>query len=291
MRRTVAVALLALGLVLAPIAAAAAPGLAVGGSDEEGVQIGAQSESQNGASERFAPGERVAGAIGAERADLDGEVGARSFGVALSRAETNESAAGVVADRLDRIRTRLATLEERNATLAERYEDGSLSRGAYAVRVAALEAERGSLARQLDATETAVDRLPAAALEGNVVNASAIEQLRTRADELGGPVVRELARSIAGPGLGEDRRPEDRGPDGIPGLDEDGLPGERGGEEDGDGAGDGDDADGDGGDDDRGEDEDRGNGTDGDVGDGSGTEDGGGTDDDSTSDGSTDDGE
>lgn len=256
MRRTVAAALLAVGLVLAPVVAAAAPGLSLGGS--------AASGTQDQASEAFTPGERLAGAIGTERAAFDGDVGERSFGVALSRAETNESAAAVVRDRLDRIRTRLATLEERNGSLAASYENGSLSRGAYAAKIATLQAERASLARQLNATGVAVDRLPAAALHARGVNASAVQQLRDRADALGGPAVRALARSIAGPGIG-DEHSEDRGREGIPGLAGDGLPGEREAERDGDDAGGG-----------PGEREDRGNGTGSDAADGdsNGTDDG-----------------
>jgi len=238
MRRTVALGLLVAGLLLAPLTAAAAPGLA--GATASAVGVDATTFGvdgiQDGANDTISPGERVSGAIGAERAELDGEVGERSFGAALAAAESNDSAAGVVADRLDRIETRLDRLEARNATLAERYENGSITRGAYAAQAAAIEAERASLQRQLNATETASEGLPADALAANGVDAAQIGELRTRASGLGGQEVRDLARSIAGPNVGNGVGPGDRVPGEIPGLDEGGLPGDRG---PGDGPGEG----------------------------------------------------
>ncbi|AGN01518.1 hypothetical protein L593_07865 [Salinarchaeum sp. Harcht-Bsk1] len=233
MKRTVAVSLLVVGLLLAPLAAAAAPGLAGGDAADGGQET----------NESFTAGERLSGAIGAERAELDGEVSERSFGAALAATETNDSAAGVVGERLDHIQQRLDDLESRNETLAAQYENGTISRGAYAARAAAIEAERASLTRQLGAVENATGRLPADALVANGVNASAIERLRGQASELGGQQVRELARSIAGPNLGNGIGPGDRAPDEIPGLGGDGLPGERG-PEDRPGNGGGNDADG-----------------------------------------------
>jgi len=221
MKRTVAVSLLVVGLFLAPLAATAAPGLAGGDAADGGQE----------ANDSYSPGERISGAIGAEQAELDGEVSERSFGAALAAAETNDSAAGVVADRIDRIETRLDALEARNASLAAQYENGSISEGAYAARAAAIEVQRASLGRQLDAVENASGRLPTDALANNGVNASAIDQLRSQASELGGHRISELARSIAGPTVGNGMGPpvgEDRE---IPGLGEDGLPGERGPED------------------------------------------------------------
>jgi hypothetical protein len=232
MRRTVAVALLVAGLLLAPLTAAAAPGLADATAGVVGVDA-----SQDGANDSISPGERVSGAIGAEGAELEGEVGERSFGAALAAAETNDSAAAVVDERLDRIQTRLDRLEARNASITDSYENGSLTHGAYAARAAAIEAERASLQRQLNATRTAVDRLPEDALAANGVDAARIDELRTRASELTGQEVRDLARSIAGPNVGNGVGPDDRGPGEIPGLGEGGLPGDRG---PGDGPGHGD---------------------------------------------------
>lgn len=232
MRRAVAICLLAVGLVLAPLAAAAAPGLAGVGDAARDATGGAQDD----AGDEYAPGERVAGAIATEQSEFEGEVSERSFGAALAAAADNESAADVVAARLDRVETRLDDLDARNASLAERHENGSISRGTYAARVASIEAERASLERQLNASRTAADGLPADLLADRDVDAAAIDRLRTRASELGGPAVGELARSIAGPGVGSGVGPADRAPGEIPGLD-DGLPGDRGSGGDGPGVG------------------------------------------------------
>jgi len=227
MRRTVAVSLLAVGLLLAPIAAAAAPGFA--GASEFAGPMDASGSTQDAGNASLAPGEQIAGALGAEGAALDTEVSERSFGVQLAAAETNGSTAGVVAERLDAIETRLDELEAQNATLAEQYENGSLSHGAYAAQAAIIEVERASLARQLNASQTATRGLPADVIAENGVDTTAIETLRSRASELGGQQVRELAQSIAGPGVGNGFGPPGKAPGTIPGFGGDGPPGGEGG--------------------------------------------------------------
>ncbi|GAB3690177.1 hypothetical protein GCM10028857_26300 [Salinarchaeum chitinilyticum] len=240
MRRPAAVCLLALGLLLAPLAAAAAPGFAgpsgIVGSDAAGSQ-GAPAQSANGS---ISAGEQVAGAIGAEGASLDAEVSERSFGVKLAAAETNGSTAAVVAERLALIEQRLDALAATNESLTARADNGSITYGTYAARMAAVEAERSSLARQLNASQTVAEGLPADVLADNGVDAAAIDELRTRASELGGQQLRELAQSIAGPGVGNGFGPPGNSPGTIPGMG-DGPPDAPGsggnGSDPGDGAG------------------------------------------------------
>lgn len=273
MRRTVAVCLLAVGLLLLAPIAAAAPGFA-GASAITGPIEGTSGSPQDAGNDTLAPGERVAGALGAEGAAIDGEVSERSFGVKLAAAETNASTADVVAERLDLIETRLNDLEASNATLAEQYANGSLSHGAYAAQAAMIEVERAALARQLNASQTATQGLPQDVLDEQGVDAAAIEELRTRASELGGQQVRELAQSIAGPGVGSGFGPPGNAPGTIPGLEEGGPPGQGEGDgESGPGAGENGDS---------GTDSDAGNGTDGGGDDGT-DEDGSSTDGDGSS--------
>lgn len=232
-RRTagLAVAVLALALLVAPLAAATAPAAVAGsGSDrtsgtDAGPAIGS-GQDDNGTD--VSPGERLAGTIGAEQASLDGEVAERRFGVELARAETNASAAGVVADRLDAVGPRLDALEQRLDGLERARENGSIGTGTYAVRIAVLEVERASLARQLNHTAAAADGLPAEALGQRGVDAAAIGSLRDRANDFGGRAVRDLAREIAGPGVGQGLGPGEHVPGDVPGVDDVTDRGERG---------------------------------------------------------------
>jgi|GEM_PF-648823 len=212
MRRVVAIGVLALAVVLVPLVAAAAPAGVVPGA----VTGTEQTESDGVAaaqSENFTAGERIGASIAAEQAEFEGEIGERSLEAALSRAADENETADVVRDRVERIETQLDELRERERNVSERYEAGEIDRGAYASSVAQIEAERRSLERQLNRSADVARNLsdPGAAADRGV-NVSAIERLRQNASELGGQETREVARSIAGPNVGNGVGPDERGP-------------------------------------------------------------------------------
>jgi len=92
-------------------AAAAAPAGVVTAQTEPGNGSGAGSGDAGNATADLAPGERLAGVVGVQGAEIEGEVESRAFEVALRESETNESRAAVVADRVNRTEERLAELE------------------------------------------------------------------------------------------------------------------------------------------------------------------------------------
>lgn len=165
------------------------------------------------------PGERLSGAVGVNDAELSGELEDRAFGLAVARANTDNAKAAAVGDRLDAIDERLTELEERKAALNESRNAGNLSEGQYHARLARLEAQRRHAAEQTNQSAAVLTELPAAAVEQAGIDVNRIEQLREKAGELGGPEIAEIARNIAGngvgggpPGAGERSGPIDPGP-------------------------------------------------------------------------------
>ncbi len=152
-----------------------------------------------------APGERLMGGITAQDAELDSEVDERAFGEAIATAAAagNTTAlADLIEERIEQNEQRYGELQERLATLEAQREDGNLSVGEYRAAIAELEVERKSLARTTAEAADAANGLPAEVLEERGINVTAIELLHANASELGGQEVREIARGIAGPQVG-----------------------------------------------------------------------------------------
>ncbi|MEF8891510.1 MAG: hypothetical protein V5A31_09360 [Haloferacaceae archaeon] len=157
---------------------------------------------------------RLMGTVGVTEAEVEGEVERRAFGIAVSRAASNDSKVGVVASQFNRTRERLRELRERRAELNASYENGSMSESAYQARVATLAAQVNETETMINETHEESAGLPEERLEAKGINATAIQRLRTNASNLTGPEVSRIARSIAGPPEGVERGPsEDRGPD------------------------------------------------------------------------------
>lgn len=204
----------------------------------------------------LAPGERLSGVVGAERAAVNGEVASRSFGQRIGAADSNDSRAAVVGDEIDSLQSRLADLRAQRDELQAAHENGSISQGEYRSRLAQLHAEQRALQRLANDTEAVAGQLPAETLEANGVNVTALQTIRTDAANLTGPEVAALARDISGPNAGQGMGPADPGPpafvenrtggpgdagpgdggpsDGGPG---DGGPGDSGADDTGDGSG------------------------------------------------------
>jgi len=167
-----------------------------------------------------APGERLGGVLAVGQHEFETEVDSRSFGIQVAEAATENATASVVGGQVAEIRERVQTLERRQAALQRAHENGSLGDGAYRARTAAVAAELRGAERLANQTANASQGLPADLLESKGVNATAIQTLQQRASQLGGPAVAEIARSIAGPAVGQapgwagpgERGPSDRGP-------------------------------------------------------------------------------
>lgn len=191
-------------LVVAGIVAIPAVGAAIQEDREDGAD-----EVQNG--------DRIAGVMAVQEAELEGELERHSYENALDRADDNATKAAVIAERVEASEERLQTLEERKAALEEQRESGEISEGRYRVEIARLSAETNAAEGTLDRSEEAANGLPADVLEANGVNVTAIQELRENARELNGQEISKIARSITGdsPGQGPgealaDDRSDDR---------------------------------------------------------------------------------
>jgi hypothetical protein len=161
-----------------------------------------------------APGEQLAGVVGVQEAEIEGEVDERAYGITVAKAATNDSKADVVKAQLDNIEQRLNELDQRKANLTEARDNGNISDGRYRAEMSRLAAETETAKRLTNQSENVSQGLPADLLDAKGINATAIQTLQDRANNLTGPEVADIARSIAGSNVGGP--PADRGPSELP---------------------------------------------------------------------------
>jgi len=208
-------------VALAVLALAAIPAAGMAATDGPLADHNENSTEDENAS--VAPGERLSGVVGVQEAELEGEVDKRTFGIEVAQAASNESRADVVAKQLEGVAGRLDETEQRKQELDEARANGSMSEGKYRAEVAEL-ATRTETAKELaNESENASQGLPAGLLEEKGINATAIQTLKDRANELTGPEVAEIARGIAG-----DASPVDAGPEERPGQADEADEGQQG---------------------------------------------------------------
>lgn len=198
---TIAVALLfAVSVVAMPLAAA-------------DLGTAAQQDATDRGDESVAPGEQLAGVVGVQGAEIEGEVSQRAYGIRMANAQSEAAKAEVVERQMTDVEDRLDALEERREEVNAAYETGEISYGEYRAELAHIEAERRTaerLANDLAATATELD---ADLLDERGVDAEAIRALTAEANDLGGPEVADVAQSIVG-----DRVGQPIGPDFDPGA-------------------------------------------------------------------------
>lgn len=217
MKRTAPLLAVALLLLVGMAVPAGGAATVAPGTGDHAAQEETPTET-NESSAPPAPGAQFAGVVAVHAAEVEGEVDGRAFGIRVARANSNDSKAGVVADKFGDLEQRLAALAERKRALAEARENGSISEARYRAEVAALAARTAAVERQINQTEAATHDLPRGLLESKGVNATAIERLRNDSQHLAGPEVAAIARSVAGPpdGAGLAGSNVTRGPPTVP---------------------------------------------------------------------------
>jgi TolA-binding protein len=168
-----------------------------------------------------APGERLAGVVGVQEAEIEAGIEYRSFDIRLSQAESQAQQADAVSDRIDNVQERVEELEARKTQLDEMRASGEISEGRYKAQVAKIAAEIEILQDLGNQSERAAGELPADLLQERGINVTAIQTLSERAEKLGGQEVAEIARDIAGgppdevgPPIERAGPPDDPGPPG-----------------------------------------------------------------------------
>lgn len=225
---TIAISLVLIALLAVVPAAAAVGSGPLAQTDGNTTQL-----NESAAENETKPGEQFAGVVGVQKSEIDGEVEARSFGLQVAQAASNESRADLVADRLGENEARLEELEQRQEELREQREAGELSEGQYRARMAQLAVEIRSIERTTNESAAAAEGIPTELLADRGVDAERISTLRTQASELRGPEVREIARGIGGDRAGAPMGPPANASQAANGSDRSGGPGGNAGEETG----------------------------------------------------------
>lgn len=208
--RTLLVLATVLGLVLAGsgVGAAGIAGPERGGTDDTPpavYQSGPTTTETNATtndSTAVTPGAHLSGVVGVHRAEIEGEVDARSIETALNASDTNESKARVIAMEGERLETRLQELEARLAELEAAHENESIPAGAYQAQAATLTARTNALEEALNRTSTAGATLPPQVRDQYGVNVTRLGELQAAAGNLTGTEIAAIAQSIAGPNPG-----------------------------------------------------------------------------------------
>lgn len=147
-----------------------------------------------------APGTRLAGSVGVQGAELGSELETRSLDHQLNRSNSNASKAQVIARQATQSQARLAALRTERQQLETARENGSIGANEYRVRAAHLSARAVALERVSNRTTQTASGLPRETLRQNGVNVTSLETLRSSADQLTGPDIAAIARTLAGPG-------------------------------------------------------------------------------------------
>ncbi|WP_254767090.1 ABC transporter C-terminal domain-containing protein [Salinilacihabitans rarus] len=171
-RAVVLVALIVVGLALAPA------GAALDGATDDGGDEGTNETSMGAEVNTF---------MHSNTAGVDDAVEAGMFDASYERAAPDERAA-VVSDRTRTLEAKLDALEAERAALEER--EGDLPQPAYDARMTRLAVEISALERALNDTETR-------AVESGA-DPTEIRTLRGNVAELSGPEVAAVAKGIAG---------------------------------------------------------------------------------------------
>jgi len=201
-------------LVLAVVALFATPAAALSFSGQT-----APPAQENATNESVQPGAQMASVVGVSDAEIDGAVEGRAFGQAVAAARSNESKAAVVEAHVQRLELRLADLQQRRTNLTMAAENGTMNRQAYRARMTALAAQIQQVERQLNHSQRTAMALPPQARNATGLNVSAIERLRSQAGNLHGGEMAQIARGMAGRGVGHGIPDVPRGgpPAGVPG--------------------------------------------------------------------------
>ncbi|WP_225316364.1 MULTISPECIES: hypothetical protein [Haloferax] len=210
---TVLLATLGAPLALASPASPVAPAFASDSGAESA--DGSNAANQSTAANETPPGQKLAGVIGVQASETDGELERRTFETRLAKANSNASKAAVVAGQVETISERLTDLEQRKDRLDAAYENGTLSENQYRVQMTRVVADIERTKSMLNRTADAATTLPAPALEARGVDTAQLDSLRQSAADLTGPEVAALARDVAGenPGKGLEKAKEERNKD------------------------------------------------------------------------------
>lgn len=188
-------------VVIAAVAAlvlAAAGGVAAAQNTSDNTTVDNTTADEADADVQLSFGEQISILVANHQTEVSHTVENAAFEVAFER-----DAEAAVEDRARQLQERVDRAEEKQAEIDEKVESGEMSERRAMAEKAKLSVEAEAVNRSADSV------LDKAAEQG--INTSAVETLKQNASELSGEEVSRIARSIAGPGVAEDRRPRQSG--------------------------------------------------------------------------------
>lgn len=130
------------------------------------------------------PGQRLAGAVGAQGASVEGELWNRTLSDRLSNATTPAERAEVVASEVETLEAYLEALEGVRENLTGEWTRAEISEGEYRTSLAALVVRARLVELRANRTARAAADLPAVLRERENVNETRVRDLETRARDL-----------------------------------------------------------------------------------------------------------
>lgn len=207
------IALLAVVVVLVGVAGIVAGGpIGTAVAQDDPVATNETGETEANETTDISPGERLSGVVAVQNAEISGEVESRAFEVGLNRTDTDAERAEFVAERLNRSEQRIEAIAQRQRELRELRDDGELSQGAYAARMAETSARAEQVRREANRSDDVARGLPETIRAERGIDDERLNTLRDRANELTGPEVAAIARGVAGDDVGSPLASGRRGP-------------------------------------------------------------------------------
>jgi len=122
-----------------------------------------------------APGAQLAGVVGVQQAEVDGDLDNRTFGLRVANADSDAERAAIIAERQNSTRAQLASQTDRLAELREARANGTISNAEYRARVATVAAQADDTERDADQLNRTARELPDAVRVRANISFSAIE--------------------------------------------------------------------------------------------------------------------
>jgi hypothetical protein len=142
------------------------------------------------------PGAQFVGVIGAHGANHTGAIEEAAIDARLAGANSAEARAAVVADVLAESQNRTDSLAERKVGLARARANGTMNESEYRTRLAVVDAELRTVERVAVTLEDVADGLLTTGLIDVDIDLESIVNLKTRAIDLQGPELGQIAPSF-----------------------------------------------------------------------------------------------
>lgn len=171
-------------LLFAVLALGCVAGTAVADADGEGTTPWDDETSEENNSTGVAPGQQLAGAVGAQGASVEGELWNRTLSDKLDNASTPGERAAVIENETETLEAYIESLERARGNLTEAWNGGEISESEYRTSLSAFIVRARLVEQRANRTARAAEELSVGVREIHDVNVTEIRNLSDRAREL-----------------------------------------------------------------------------------------------------------